>query len=84
MTTTTLAALQSIIVQGESKMLELKRSTAELTRLRDALRLLDGDGGKVLIGSDPTAGWSARRSLTSRSATTRRCSGVSCRPPASR
>jgi ATP-dependent DNA helicase RecG len=51
---TTLAALQSLIAQGESETLELKRSTAELKRAGDTLcAFLNGDGGKVLIGVAP-------------------------------
>ncbi|MBI2382494.1 MAG: putative DNA binding domain-containing protein [Gammaproteobacteria bacterium] len=48
---TTLAALQSLIAQGESETLEFKRSTAELRRAGETLcAFLNGDGGKVLIG----------------------------------
>ena len=51
---TTLAALQSIIVQGESETLEFKRSTAELRRAGETLcAFLNGEGGKVLIGVGP-------------------------------
>jgi fido (protein-threonine AMPylation protein) len=51
---TTLAALQSLIAQGESETLEFKRSTAELKRAGETLcAFLNGDGGKVLIGVDP-------------------------------
>jgi predicted HTH transcriptional regulator len=51
---TTLAALQSLIAQGESETLELKRSTAELKRAGETLcAFLNGDGGKVLIGVGP-------------------------------
>ncbi|HEX9639965.1 MAG TPA: ATP-binding protein, partial [Candidatus Krumholzibacteria bacterium] len=51
---TTLATLQSLIVQGESETLELKRSTAELKRAGETLcAFLNGEGGKVLIGVGP-------------------------------
>lgn len=51
---TTLAALQSLIAQGESETLELKRSTAELKRAGETLcAFLNGEGGKVLIGVAP-------------------------------
>jgi predicted HTH transcriptional regulator len=51
---TTLAALQSLIAQGESETLELKRSTAELKRAGETLcAFLNGDGGNVLIGVGP-------------------------------
>jgi len=50
----TLAALQSLIAQGESETLELKRSTAELRRAGETLcAFLNGEGGKVLIGVGP-------------------------------
>ncbi|MFS8087185.1 MAG: helix-turn-helix domain-containing protein, partial [Acidobacteriota bacterium] len=42
------------IAQGESKTLELKRSTAELKRAGETLcAFLNGEGGKVLIGVGP-------------------------------
>ncbi|MBY0279030.1 putative DNA binding domain-containing protein [Candidatus Binatia bacterium] len=51
---TTLAALQTLIAQGESETLELKRSTAELKRAGETLcAFLNGEGGKVLIGVAP-------------------------------
>jgi hypothetical protein len=51
---TTLAALQSLIAQGESETLEVKRSTAELKRAGETLcAFLNGEGGKVLIGVAP-------------------------------
>lgn len=51
---TTLAALQSLVAQGESETLELKRSTAELKRAGETLcAFLNGEGGKVLIGVGP-------------------------------
>ncbi|MCC6747123.1 MAG: putative DNA binding domain-containing protein [Deltaproteobacteria bacterium] len=51
---TTLTALQSLIAQGESATLELKRSTAELKRAGETLcAFLNGEGGKVLIGVGP-------------------------------
>lgn len=51
---TTLAAFQSLIAQGESVMLELKRSTAELKRGGETPRaFLIGEGGKVLIRVGP-------------------------------
>jgi ATP-dependent DNA helicase RecG len=51
---TTFAALQSLIAQGESETLELKRSTAELKRAGETLcAFLNGEGGKVLIGASP-------------------------------
>jgi ATP-dependent DNA helicase RecG len=51
---TTLAALQSLIAQGESETLEFKRSTGELKRAGETLcAFLNGDGGKVLIGVAP-------------------------------
>lgn len=51
---TALATLQSLIAQGESETLELKRSTAELKRAGETLcAFLNGDGGKVLIGVAP-------------------------------
>lgn len=51
---TTLAALQSLVAQGESETLELKRSTAELKRAGETLcAFLNGKGGKVLIGVGP-------------------------------
>jgi len=40
---TTLAALQSLIAQGESETLELKRSTAELKRAGETLCGTDAD-----------------------------------------
>lgn len=47
---TTLAALRSLIAQGESETLELKRSTAELKRAGETLcASLNGEGGRVLI-----------------------------------
>jgi ATP-dependent DNA helicase RecG len=50
----TLAAIQTLIAQGESETLELKRSTAELRRAGETLcAFLNGDGGKVLIGVRP-------------------------------
>jgi ATP-dependent DNA helicase RecG len=50
----TLAALQSLIAQGESETLELKRSTAELRRAGETLcAFLNGEGGQVLIGVGP-------------------------------
>jgi len=52
--TDTLAALQSLIAQGESETLELKRSTAELKRAGETLcAFLNCEGGKVLIGVGP-------------------------------
>lgn len=49
-----LIALQSLIAQGESETLELKRSTAELKRAGETLcAFLNGDGGRVLIGVSP-------------------------------
>lgn len=51
---TTLGALQSLIAQGESETLELKRSTGELKRAGETLcAFLNGEGGKVLIGVGP-------------------------------
>ena len=51
---TTLAALQSLVAQGESTTLDLKRSTAELRRAGETLcAFLNGEGGKVLIGVGP-------------------------------
>ena len=51
---TTFAVLQSLIAQGESETLELKRSTAELKRAGETLcAFLNGEGGKVLIGVSP-------------------------------
>lgn len=51
---TALATLQSLIAQGESETLELKRSTAELKRTGETLcAFLNGEGGKVLIGVGP-------------------------------
>lgn len=51
---TTAGALQSLIVQGESETLELKRSTADLKRAGETLcAFLNGEGGKVLIGVVP-------------------------------
>ncbi len=51
---TTLAALQSLVGQGESETLELKRSTAELRRAGETLcAFLNCEGGKVLIGVGP-------------------------------
>lgn len=51
---TTLATIQSLIAQGESETLELKRSTAELKRAGETLcAFLNGEGGKVLIGVAP-------------------------------
>ncbi|MFT4099640.1 MAG: ATP-binding protein [Burkholderiaceae bacterium] len=51
---TTLTALQSLISQGESETLELKRSTAELRRAGETLcAFLNGEGGQVLIGVGP-------------------------------
>jgi ATP-dependent DNA helicase RecG len=51
---TTLAALQSLVAQGESETLELKRSTAELKRAGETLcAFLNGEGGTVLIGVGP-------------------------------
>ncbi len=78
---TVTVALTQLIAQGESETLELKRSTAELKRAGETLcAFLNGEGGKVLIGVAPTAGSLARRSPTSRSATSRRCSTASNRP----
>jgi ATP-dependent DNA helicase RecG len=49
-----LATLQSLIAQGESEIVELKRSTAELKRAGETLcAFLNGEGGKVLIGVTP-------------------------------
>jgi hypothetical protein len=51
---TPLAALQSLIVKGDSETLELKRSTAELKRAGETrCAFLNGEGGKVLIGVGP-------------------------------
>ena len=51
---TTLATLQSLIAQGESETLELKRSTAALKRAGEThCAFLNGEGGKVLIGVGP-------------------------------
>jgi len=51
---TALATLQSLVTQGESETLELKRSTAELKRVGETLcAFLNGEGGKVLIGVRP-------------------------------
>lgn len=51
---TSLAALQSLIAQGESVTLELERSTAELRRAGETLcAFLNGEGGKLLIGVGP-------------------------------
>jgi hypothetical protein len=51
---TTLVALQSLITQGESDMLELKHLTAELKRAGEMLCVfLNGDGSTVLIGVGP-------------------------------
>ncbi len=51
---TTLAALQSLVAQGESETLEFKRSTAELRRAGESLcAFLNGDGGRVLVGVAP-------------------------------
>jgi ATP-dependent DNA helicase RecG len=51
---TTVATLGSLIAQGESETLELKRSTAELKRAGETLcAFLNGEGGKVLIGVGP-------------------------------
>jgi hypothetical protein len=48
---TPLAALHSLIAQGESETLEFKRSTAELRRAGETLcAFLNGDGGQVLVG----------------------------------
>jgi len=48
---TTLAALQSLVAQGESETLELERSSTELRRAGDSLcATLNGEGGKVLFG----------------------------------
>ncbi|MGE0384044.1 MAG: helix-turn-helix domain-containing protein [Gammaproteobacteria bacterium] len=50
----TLATLQSLAARGESESLEFKRSTAELKRAGETLcALLNGEGGKVLIGIGP-------------------------------
>lgn len=50
----TLVALQSLVAQGESDILEFKRSTAELKRAGETLcAFLNGQGGKVLIGVGP-------------------------------
>jgi len=51
---TTLAALQSLIAEGESETLELKRSTAALKRAGETLRaFLSGEGGTVILGVTP-------------------------------
>jgi len=51
---TALAALQSLVAQGESETLEFKRSTAELRRAGETLcAFLNGDGGQVLVGVGP-------------------------------
>jgi hypothetical protein len=51
---TALAALQSLIAQGESKTLELTRSTAELKGAEETLcAFLNGDGGKVQSAMNP-------------------------------
>lgn len=47
-------ALQSLIAQGESEALELRRSTAELRRAGETLfAFLNRKGGRVLIGVAP-------------------------------
>jgi ATP-dependent DNA helicase RecG len=49
-----LAALKSLIANGESETLELKRSTAELRRVGETLcAFLNCEGGQVLIGVAP-------------------------------
>jgi ATP-dependent DNA helicase RecG len=49
-----LAALQTLIAQGESETLELKRSTAQLRRAGESLcAFLNGEGGRVVIGVGP-------------------------------
>ncbi len=51
---TVLAALQTLVAQGESETLEFKRSTAELRRAGETLcAFLNGEGGQVLIGVGP-------------------------------
>ena len=51
---TTLAALQSLIAQGESETIEFKRSTAERRRAGETLcAFLNGEGGHVLMGVAP-------------------------------
>ena len=40
---TTLAALQSLVVQGESETIELKRSTAELKRVGSTTTVMSQD-----------------------------------------
>lgn len=51
---TNLAALQTLIAQGESETVEFKRSTAELRRAGETLcAFLNGDGGQVLVGVGP-------------------------------
>lgn len=47
---TTLAVPQSLIAQGESETLELKRSTAELRADETRCAFFHGEGGKALIG----------------------------------
>ena len=50
----TIAELRSIIYQGESEILEFKRSTPELKRAGETLcAFLNAEGGKVLIGIGP-------------------------------
>ncbi|MBK9385455.1 MAG: putative DNA binding domain-containing protein [Planctomycetes bacterium] len=49
-----LAALASLLAQGEGATLELKRSTAELRRAGASLcAFLNGEGGRVVIGVTP-------------------------------
>jgi len=49
-----LEELEDIVAQGESDSLELKKSTAQLRRAAETLcGMLNGSGGKVLIGVTP-------------------------------
>lgn len=65
---TTLSALQSLIAQGESETL---------------CSLLNGEGGKTRVGVGTKGGSSAKMSLASHSATSRRRSTAKNGPRAS-
>jgi ATP-dependent DNA helicase RecG len=50
-----LVALQALIAAGESKTLELKKSTAEKDRAcRSLCALANGQGGQVVFGVSPS------------------------------
>jgi predicted HTH transcriptional regulator len=51
---TTLAALQTLIAEGDPETLELERSTSDLRRAGETLcAFLGGEGGVLLLGVGP-------------------------------